>query len=241
MSSSSRDLVFLVWFFLFFKQKTAYEMRISDWSSDVCSSDLAIGWTQGSASCSGGGRPVRRPCCLFAARAVSAGLPGPTRVACGRSSALCSPGVDDLNAGGIECGGVACGDGKALGGRDRCDVAVGCRKSLPSRASFDGKLGIMSSSTDVERQDAIREQLHYAVQSVGELFLALAVRKRTDPEHQLRDRDAGEIERFRRLFVEPNAYGIVGCGLHRLGHDVGVEEDHSKLIGLAGVLSRDRK
>src|SRR3546814_8260868 len=26
--------------FLFFKQKTAYEMRISDWSSDVCSSDL---------------------------------------------------------------------------------------------------------------------------------------------------------------------------------------------------------
>src|SRR3546814_8480882 len=135
MSSSSRDLVFLVWFFLFFKQKTAYEMRISDWSSDVCSSDLAIGWTQGSASCSGGGRPVRRPCCLFAARAVSAGLPGPTRVACGRSSALCSPGVDDLNAGGIECGGVACGDGKALGGRDRCDVAVGCRKRSEEHTS----------------------------------------------------------------------------------------------------------
>src|SRR3546814_20385476 len=33
--------------FFFFKQKTAYEMRISDWSSDVCSSDLA--------------RTVRRP------------------------------------------------------------------------------------------------------------------------------------------------------------------------------------
>src|SRR3546814_6422878 len=28
-------------FFFFFKQKTAYDMRISDWSSDVCSSDLA--------------------------------------------------------------------------------------------------------------------------------------------------------------------------------------------------------
>src|SRR3546814_12584031 len=28
-------------FIFFFKQKTAYEMRISDWSSDVCSSDLA--------------------------------------------------------------------------------------------------------------------------------------------------------------------------------------------------------
>src|SRR3546814_4466650 len=32
--------VFCLVFFLFFKQKTAYEMRISDWSSDVCSSDL---------------------------------------------------------------------------------------------------------------------------------------------------------------------------------------------------------
>src|SRR3546814_8674061 len=31
-------LVFVLFFF--FKQKTAYEMRISDWSSDVCSSDL---------------------------------------------------------------------------------------------------------------------------------------------------------------------------------------------------------
>src|SRR3546814_9045591 len=28
--------------FFFFKQKTAYDMRISDWSSDVCSSDLSI-------------------------------------------------------------------------------------------------------------------------------------------------------------------------------------------------------
>src|SRR3546814_2165071 len=31
---------FVVLFCFFFKQKTAYEMRISDWSSDVCSSDL---------------------------------------------------------------------------------------------------------------------------------------------------------------------------------------------------------
>src|SRR3546814_1860122 len=30
----------VVLYFFFFKQKTAYEMRISDWSSDVCSSDL---------------------------------------------------------------------------------------------------------------------------------------------------------------------------------------------------------
>src|SRR3546814_2521759 len=33
-------LIVLLVYFFFFKQKTAYEMRISDWSSDVCSSDL---------------------------------------------------------------------------------------------------------------------------------------------------------------------------------------------------------
>src|SRR3546814_3873897 len=33
-------MLYLFLFFFFFKQKTAYEMRISDWSSDVCSSDL---------------------------------------------------------------------------------------------------------------------------------------------------------------------------------------------------------
>src|SRR3546814_13074009 len=39
-----------IWLLFFFKQKTAYEMRISDWSSDVCSSDLIgtehEGWRQ---------------------------------------------------------------------------------------------------------------------------------------------------------------------------------------------------
>src|SRR3546814_7912954 len=32
----------VVCLFFFFKQKTAYEMRISDWSADVCSSDLGV-------------------------------------------------------------------------------------------------------------------------------------------------------------------------------------------------------
>src|SRR3546814_10286303 len=35
------DCLYFVFVF-FFKQKTAYEMRISDWSSDVCSSDLSV-------------------------------------------------------------------------------------------------------------------------------------------------------------------------------------------------------
>src|SRR3546814_10381634 len=32
----------ILFFFFFFKQTTAYDMRISDWSSDVCSSDLTV-------------------------------------------------------------------------------------------------------------------------------------------------------------------------------------------------------
>src|SRR3546814_2966175 len=36
--------MFQLFVVFFFKQKTAYEMRISDWSSDVCSSDLAPFW-----------------------------------------------------------------------------------------------------------------------------------------------------------------------------------------------------
>src|SRR3546814_2225441 len=40
-AASFHSLLFICVFF--FKQKTAYEMRISDWSSDVCSSDLIPG------------------------------------------------------------------------------------------------------------------------------------------------------------------------------------------------------
>src|SRR3546814_7192821 len=39
----SKFRIIMCWLFFFFKQKTAYEMRISDWSSDVCSSDLGCG------------------------------------------------------------------------------------------------------------------------------------------------------------------------------------------------------
>src|SRR3546814_4046568 len=49
-------------YFFFFKQKTAYEMRISDWSSDVCSSDLGgacRGWR-----CRWGGHCSRQAACL---------------------------------------------------------------------------------------------------------------------------------------------------------------------------------
>src|SRR3546814_2711777 len=45
MRAKLRDLMVVTgifFLFCFFKQKTAYEMRISDWSSDVCSSDLVV-------------------------------------------------------------------------------------------------------------------------------------------------------------------------------------------------------
>src|SRR3546814_3987951 len=41
--------MFFLFVFFFFKQKTAYDMRISDWSSDVCSSDLLLPRWRGAA------------------------------------------------------------------------------------------------------------------------------------------------------------------------------------------------
>src|SRR5881628_1620583 len=51
-------------FFFFFKQKTAYEMSVSDWSSDVCSSDLddlPIALVAGKATGITGNRYIRYP------------------------------------------------------------------------------------------------------------------------------------------------------------------------------------
>src|SRR3546814_15584375 len=52
--------------FFFFKQKTAYEMRISDWSSDVCSSDLRQ--PRRKARAAPGGQDVVRPRDIIADR-----------------------------------------------------------------------------------------------------------------------------------------------------------------------------
>src|SRR3546814_5992554 len=61
----------MLWFFVF-KQKTAYEMRISDWSSDVCSSDLRVPAARDGAQRRGAG----------------AAAPGPRRAAANRAARL---------------------------------------------------------------------------------------------------------------------------------------------------------
>src|SRR3546814_5294560 len=60
-----------LFFFFFFKQKTAYEMRISDWSSDVCSSDLST-WDSGTPQCSAA-KSTSRPWMVL--QAASAAMP----------------------------------------------------------------------------------------------------------------------------------------------------------------------
>src|SRR3546814_8265456 len=60
-----------VFVFFFFKQKTAYEMRISDWSSDVCFSYLNNQWAISSFAGFAGGDET-----TFAARALGYGMAG---------------------------------------------------------------------------------------------------------------------------------------------------------------------
>src|SRR3546814_6720576 len=77
--------------FFFFKQKTAYEMRISDWSSDVCSSDLGAALAAGGAECDGAGRR---------GRAAAGGR-------LGRSGAAGARAGEHRTAGGDDGGGLA--------------------------------------------------------------------------------------------------------------------------------------
>src|SRR3546814_8587600 len=68
---SLSGVVLTLLLFFFFKQKTAYELRISDWSSDVCSSDLSrrFGLFRSSRippSCDGASRNLATTRCLTA-------------------------------------------------------------------------------------------------------------------------------------------------------------------------------
>src|SRR3546814_2130456 len=88
-----------MFFFFFFKQKTAYEMRISDWSSDVCSSDLA-------ADRAGGKAREQRV----------------DRVLAGRDAA--DDVRDDVHDMAVELDGIAVGDAHAAADRSAADVVA---------------------------------------------------------------------------------------------------------------------
>src|SRR3546814_17094898 len=73
LSWMGMDLYYSCFLLFFFKQKTAYEMRISDWSSDVCSSDLARIWPSGIM------RRVPNAPIVFAAGTMALGSPKASR------------------------------------------------------------------------------------------------------------------------------------------------------------------
>src|SRR3546814_15417981 len=114
----------------FVKQKTAYEMRISDWSSDVCSSDLG-----------GGGRCRRPPLFLSARRAAAAGAApgrpagvrahGPPDAADGRLAAR----VDGAAA--VSCRRLVARDGAPRPRTARTSVVSG--KSVSIRVDLGGR------------------------------------------------------------------------------------------------------
>src|SRR3546814_13316687 len=110
--------------FLFFNQKTAYEMRISDWSSDVCSSDLI---------CANANTPhtavyaLRRAACEIAVLKEAV-------VICDEVSAWRGSGVNDagrvLRAARCSADRKRVGSGKSVAGR----VSLGGRRCLERQA-----------------------------------------------------------------------------------------------------------
>src|SRR3546814_2672790 len=118
-------------FVFFFKQKTAYEMRISDWSSDVCSSDLLLGGNVAAKIGGDGARVHRR-------RTDSARLVAPVEFDCeedigGLRAAIGDPGIIGL--------GLEIGIGKIDAG-----------KTVPARCDDDEP-----SAVAAQRRDAVHQ------------------------------------------------------------------------------------
>src|SRR3546814_8154029 len=128
----------------FFKQKTAYEMRISDWSSDVCSSDLSAGERPEAAGrlvllTTGGDRPYTE----FAYRAAdvlllgreSAGVPAEVHAAADARLVIpLLPGRHSLNV--AQAGAMALGEAlRQTGGFPGSSSAARDRKSTRLNSS----------------------------------------------------------------------------------------------------------
>src|SRR3546814_16897363 len=123
---------------LFFKQKTAYEMRISDWSSDVCSSDLRRAGARDPRRRQGGDRrcapvrPLRRP-----GRSRRSGEPGGRgRIAAAREE-FHRRGTEGDRRQGSGGGGEGWGDAARIGGQN----SAGAGKAVSGRRSEERSVG----------------------------------------------------------------------------------------------------
>src|SRR3546814_203309 len=85
------NLIFIDVFIFFFKQKTAYEMRISDWSSDVCSSDLVPATEPPSRTSVGHSAEEDQPCRPTSTPAPNADTPSSSSRASATTPSPCAP------------------------------------------------------------------------------------------------------------------------------------------------------
>src|SRR3546814_3108604 len=133
--------------FFFFKQKTAYEMRISDWSSDVCSSDLAhCAAKKASSVCLAALSDVADGAGVAACRQAA----GAAAISAASSRCLNMEGSPEWKSGSLARGVVdagvpkvgrlrpdrsTCGSGRGPGAAPTCATWSGCRGLVPNYAA----------------------------------------------------------------------------------------------------------
>src|SRR3546814_16469363 len=127
-------MYFFYIFIFFFKQKTAYEMRISDWSSDVCSSDLPAPTVGGEGGGDGDAEFILRAAGNPAAEFEAAAGEGIEHVEAAARGAQPRKGVDAAVVAGQDGKlGAAIGSGIAPGGAAAIVAELGreaCRENV---------------------------------------------------------------------------------------------------------------
>ena len=152
---------------------------------------------------------------------------------------LPGPRVDDGQAGSVKWRRVARGYRETIRRRDGRDIAICRRNGLPTRTSAGAQRCVGLRCRVVKGQYATCEQWQDApLKTEKKRVPAFALWQYSDTEAQLGKADCREVECFDHLRVDPGKYVRVACRFQRLRNDVGIEQDHSKLIGSAGVLSR---
>mmetsp|Transcript_70450 Transcript_70450/g.166017 ORF Transcript_70450/g.166017 Transcript_70450/m.166017 type:complete len:262 (+) Transcript_70450:1629-2414(+) len=155
------------------------------------------------------------------------------------ASAVRFPGVDQSHAGPVEVPHIAGGHRKAACGCNRSDGAIRKADRI-ARCSGAGMHGrVRACGRYIKGQDAPLEQRqHLLLQRERQRRAALACRQRGHARQQFGQGDAAEVQGLRALVVQPGQHRGIGPGFHWLRHHVGVQQDHLKLAGAAGVLSR---